>query len=110
MIRVISCDGTLAITQEEAEARLHTEGYRAFRWHDVPGSAYPRHIHETDDCFWVITGEVLFTIADTQYKFKGGDHLYIPARIPHSSEVASTAGATYLVGEKIGPKNYSTHE
>ncbi len=100
LIKIITWDSNAKITQEEAEARLHTEGYRAFRWHDVPGSAYPRHKHETDDCFWVINGEVVFTVEDTQYKLKSGDRLYIPARILHSSEVSSATGATYLVGEK----------
>ncbi len=98
-------------TQEEAEARLRTEGYEAFCWNDVPGMSYPRHRHEYDECLWVLRGELMITIepggllpenVPCEYRLLAGDRLYLPARTPHTARAEATTGVTYLVGSRRG--------
>jgi len=91
-----------ALTQEEAEARLHKEGYESFCWYDVPGTQYPRHRHGYDECVWILRGEIHFTIYEEEYVLKSGDRIYLPARTPHTVQVpdAHGAGVTFLVGQK----------
>jgi quercetin dioxygenase-like cupin family protein len=86
-------------SEQEAEARLHREGYESFRWYDVPGASYPTHRHHYDECIWVLKGEMSFKIGDTEFKLKPGDRLYLPAKIPHTAIVPNDEGVTYLVGE-----------
>ena len=94
--------GTVGATpsEQEAEARLHQEGYRPFRWTDVPGSTYPRHQHMNDECIWVISGEITINIENQDYILKPGDRLYLPKSIPHTACVPLSGPVTYLVGEK----------
>lgn len=87
-------------TEEEAEAKLRQEGYEPFRWHDVPGSKYPRHRHGYDECLWVLAGKIVFTIDGKDYELKPGDKLYLPARVAHTAKVPDAEGVTYLVGQK----------
>jgi quercetin dioxygenase-like cupin family protein len=86
-------------SEQEAEARLHQEGYDTFRWHDVPGTTYPRHQHTYDECIWVLKGEITFKIGESEFKLQSGDRLYLPAKTPHTASVPTDAGVTYLVGE-----------
>jgi quercetin dioxygenase-like cupin family protein len=99
-IRVIRWEKNSAVTEEEAEARLHQEGYESFRWYDVPGASYPKHRHDCDECLWILKGEIHFTIADQTYVLKAGDRIYLPARAPHTAAIPQSGGVTYLVGQK----------
>ncbi len=87
-------------TEQEAEARLHAEGYESFRWHDVPGSTYPRHRHDCDECIWVLTGEITFSVNGQDYPLKPGDRIYLPSATPHTAKVPRSTAVTYLVGQK----------
>ncbi len=87
-------------SQEEAEARLHQEGYESFKWYDVPGACYREHTHEQDECIWVLKGELIFEIEKKIYSLKGGDRLYLPAHLPHTAQVSKNGSVTYLVGQK----------
>ncbi|MBC7693264.1 MAG: cupin domain-containing protein [Methylotenera sp.] len=97
-----------APSEQEAEAKLHQEGYESFRWHDVPGVEYPRHRHEYDECLWILKGEITFNIpaaagvpsVSQTFSLKPGDRLYLPARTAHTAIVPDAAGVTYLVGQK----------
>lgn len=95
-------------TEQEAEARLHREGYDSFRWYDVPGASYPNHRHPYDECIWVLKGQitfkVMFKLNEIEYHLKPGDRLYLPARIPHTAIIPNEAGVTYLVGSKPFPR------
>ncbi len=101
-VRVVTAESGLAPSEEEAEARLHREGYDSFRWYDVPGASYPKHRHEHDECIWVLKGEITFRIGEQDFTLKPGDRLYLPARLPHTAKVSPSAGVTYLVGQKRG--------
>ncbi|MEK6578841.1 MAG: cupin domain-containing protein [Bdellovibrionota bacterium] len=87
-------------TQEEAEAKLHQEGYESYCWHDVSGTLYPRHQHAYDECLWILKGEITFETKEAAFALKPGDRLYMPAGTAHSAKVTSKQGVTYLVGQK----------
>jgi quercetin dioxygenase-like cupin family protein len=91
-----------APSEQEAEAKLHQEGYDSFRWLDVPGATYPRHRHDYDECLWILKGEITFNVDGTDYLLRPGDRLYLPAKTPHTARVPGTASVTYLVGQKRG--------
>jgi mannose-6-phosphate isomerase-like protein (cupin superfamily) len=99
-IKVIQWERTTQLTQEEAEARLHHEGYELFCWHDVSKSNYPKHKHDYDECLWILKGEFHLNINDQTYILKRGDRIYLPSQTLHSSHVPDRNGVTYLVGRK----------
>jgi len=88
-------------TEQEAEARLHQEGYDSFRWYDVAGATYPRHRHQYDECIWVLQGEIIFSVEGTDHRLGPGDRLYLPQRTPHTARVPDEHSVTYLVGRKL---------
>lgn len=89
-------------SQEEAEARLHQEGYDSFCWYDVPGASYPDHGHSHDECLWILKGEIEFHIGGVNYTLRPGDRLYLPKGARHTAKVPRTQGVTYLVGQRRG--------
>ncbi len=102
-MKLIKADPSLdhILTEEEAEAKLHKEGYvQVFKWHDVPGASYPRHRHECDECLWVLKGELIIATKDEEFHLLPGDRLYLPARKPHTAAVPEAHSVTYLVGQK----------
>lgn len=99
-IRIFPWEKVIPLTQEEAEARLHFEGFECFCWYDVPGTSYPKHRHEYDECIWILKGDIEFFVQDHIYHLKGGDRIYLPAQTSHITLVSKSTGATYLVGRK----------
>lgn len=93
-------EGNAPPSTEEAEARLHQEGYESFLWTDVPGVSYPRHRHEKDECIWVLSGEIEFTVEGEVILLKPGDRLYLESRTPHTARVPNQKSVSYLVGSR----------
>ncbi len=57
----------------------------------------PGHTHtREDECFYVLEGEILFTVGDKQTLAKAGDYVYMPKNIPHSFKI-QTDTAKYLL-------------
>lgn len=102
-MKLVHWNGPALPTEEEAEAKLHKEGYTSFKWYDVPGVTYPPHRHAKDECLWVLRGELVVEIEGQEFHLKPGDRFYLPAKTSHTARVPNSASVTYLVGQKIGP-------
>lgn len=100
-VKVVRWNGNSPPSEQEAEARLRTEGYESFCWHDVPGASYPRHRHFHDECIWVLKGEIVFDFEGDTHHLRPGDRLYLPARVAHTAAVPESSSVTYLVGHKV---------
>ncbi len=99
-VRIVKWEKSNSLTQEEAEARLHQEGYQTFCWYDVAGAEYPKHKHKYDECLWILRGEMEFQNDETISLLKNGDRVYLPADVPHKIKVPTHGGVTFLVGQK----------
>jgi mannose-6-phosphate isomerase-like protein (cupin superfamily) len=88
------------VTQEEAEANLHHEGYDTLCWYDVPGVSYPEHAHDYDECLWILRGEFHLTVINQHYVLNTGDRIYLPTGTPHTVGIPDSNGVTYLIGQK----------
>lgn len=99
-LRLIRWTQNSPVTEQEAEARLHQEGYQSFRWYDVAGANYPRHRHACDECLWVLEGEIVITVDGSDYALGAGDRLYLPKGTAHTAHVPPRRSVTYLVGQK----------
>ena len=104
-LRILRWEKASPVTQEEAEAILHKEGYESFCWYDVPGAQYRKHKHVCDECLWILKGEMHFEFDNHVYELKDGDRIYFSAGALHSVEVPSVSSVTYLVGQKSVKKS-----
>ena len=100
-IRILKWEKPIPLTQEEAEARLHQEGYSSFCWYDVPGANYPKHKHSYDECLWILKGEMHFSTQEGTFILGHGDRIYLPASVSHTVEIPAKQGVTFLVGQKL---------
>jgi mannose-6-phosphate isomerase-like protein (cupin superfamily) len=104
LFHIVPWDKKEPITQEEAEARLHIEGYVSYLWHDVTGVTYPTHQHERDECIWILKGEIQFTLKEPDHSqvvtLHPGDRIYLSARLKHSAFVPHKNGVHFLVGQR----------
>lgn len=63
-----------------------------------PGGGPPRHVHtREDEGFYVLEGEVAFTIGGVRHVAGAGTLLHAPRNIPHTFRNESTAQARMLV-------------
>lgn len=53
------------------------------------------YVQAQDEWVLLLTGEARLTVAGQPVSLKAGDHLFLPARTPHTVEQVS-AGATWL--------------
>jgi len=57
----------------------------------------PGHTHTLEDeSFYVLEGEMLFTVGGKEKLLKAGDHIYLPRNIPHGFKI-QTDTAKYLL-------------
>lgn len=62
----------------------------------LPGSGPPLHVHtQEDEAFYVLSGQLSFTVGDEQFLGKAGDFVLVPRGVPHcfkniSAHVAHT--------------------
>ncbi|WP_448702094.1 quercetin 2,3-dioxygenase [Mucilaginibacter sp. AW1-3] len=57
----------------------------------------PGHTHtREDESFYVLEGEMLFTVGGKEKLLKAGDHIYLPKGIPHGFKI-QTDTAKYLL-------------
>mgnify|MGYP003394760757 CR=1 FL=1 len=87
-------------SQEEAEARLHREGYTCYCWYDVPGTIYPGHQHSHDECIWLLKGEMEYEVGGQIFELKAGDRLFLPKGTAHTAKVPKSMSVTFIVGQK----------
>ena len=99
-LKMVPAQGSIAVSQQEAEALLRKEGFESFCWYDVPGSTYPHHSHPCDECLWLLKGQLTITVGEQAYALRPGDRLYLPKGVAHTAEVPKPASATYLIGQR----------
>jgi len=100
LIKVVRHSNNQILSEQEIEAHLFKEGYQPFKWNDVAGVTYPRHVHTVEECIWVVKGEIIFEVDGQEYHLKAGDKIYLPANARHSAKVPTAASVTYFIGQK----------
>jgi quercetin dioxygenase-like cupin family protein len=82
-----------------------TGGYEVTMQKGNAGSGPPLHSHPWDECFFVLSGEVEFSIEQRQIKAKPGTMFHLPAGTPHGFTIKQN-GTTML--EFTGQGSQST--
>jgi uncharacterized cupin superfamily protein len=72
--------------------------------HRAPhGDSPPLHVHRTEDeIFYVLEGELRFTVDGTEHRAGPGAALAAPRGVPHTYRVESPAGARWLTVTQRG--------
>ena len=84
----------------QLRSKLKEEGYSLFEWQDSPQAYYSPHQHPHDEYIVVVSGEIVFTIDDKDFKLTAGDALDLPAGTVHSSRNKGKASVVYFICTK----------
>ncbi len=98
-LEVIRWNGDELPDEEILRQRLQEEGYDVFRWRDEAGMDYQLHSHDSDQCLWVMSGEMVFGAEGSEFALRRGDRLVLPRGTKHSAR-SGRDGVTYLIAER----------
>ncbi len=64
--------------------------FALFEAKGVPGMEPPPHTHtREDESFYILEGELLFTIGEREFKATAGDYVFMPRNVRHQFKVLS---------------------
>lgn len=65
---------------------------------DPPGVEAPLHVHHCEDeAFWILEGDVTFTVGGTTIEATAGDFVFGPRDVPHAYRVGDTGSRMLFV-------------
>ena len=70
-------------TADRFDGHPHGSSVSVFLSHNTPGTGAPLHKHPYEETFFVIEGDVLFTVDGKEIEAGDGDIIVVPANTPH---------------------------
>ena len=84
-------------------ADVHADGdYTLIDMLLPPGDQPPLHVHDADEGFLVLEGELTLWAGDDQLVLRHGDFVNAPAGVPHTYRVTSEGRARVIVSSNTG--------
>ena len=93
---------TLEIERAAIEKDWHARGFSCGMWIDHAGHAWNDTIHETDELFLVLAGDLEIEIAGRCIRPRIGEEILIPAQVPHRVRNVGHRTARWLYGKRTG--------
>lgn len=81
-LQVVAGDRIWVLASKEA-----TQGYEVFLQEGQPGSGPRSHSHDWDETFYVIEGDLTFSIDGEEMKAKAGTFVHLPAGTLHEFKI-----------------------
>jgi len=81
-LQVVASDRIWVLASKEA-----TQGYEVFLQEGQPGSGPRSHSHDWDETFYVIEGDLTFSIDGEEMKAKAGTFVHLPAGTLHEFKI-----------------------
>ena len=76
----------------------HKRGFSCDLWVDPPGKVWEDYVHQTDELFMVLEGEVELEMGGTTFYPKSGEEILIPANEKHSVRNIGKVQSRWLYG------------
>ncbi len=67
-------------------------------WNDPPGQVWEDYVHDTDELFMVIEGQVELEMQGRRWTPRAGEEVLIPARVVHSVRNVGEGPSRWLYG------------
>lgn len=84
----------------DIEKEWKTRGFSFAVWEDPPGKTWEDYVHDVDELFMVLEGDVELEISGKKLKPKPGEEILIPANVTHSVRTSPVCGSRWLYGYK----------
>lgn len=83
---------------KQIEKDWHNRGFSFGIWTDPPGQTWEGYVHDTDELFMVMEGNVELEMQGKKRPLKIGEEILIPARAVHSVRTRGASGSRWLYG------------
>jgi len=82
----------------------HTHGaFALIEQNNEPGTSVPEHFHtQEDEIFYVLEGEMEFTVSKEKILAAPGTTVFLPKGVPHSFKVTSKGARTLIMLQPAG--------
>jgi mannose-6-phosphate isomerase-like protein (cupin superfamily) len=77
-----------------------SRGFSFGVWEDPAGQTWEDYVHDVDELFMVIEGDVELEMRGRKLKPKPGEEILIPAKVIHSVRTGPASGSQWLYGYK----------
>lgn len=79
-------------------ASWQERGFSFGSWDDFPNTLWENIVHDKDELFMVVSGEIELELAGKRKRIQPGEEVLIPAGIVRSKRIISPDGAQWLFG------------
>lgn len=90
----------MTLDQESVERSWRERGFSFGVWNDPPGKVWHDFVHDTDELFMVVEGNVELDIAGLMRRPEIGEEILIPAHTVHTVRNAGDTKSRWLYGYK----------
>ena len=80
------------------ERDWRSRGFSFGVWEDPPGQHWVDYVHDVDELFMVIEGDVELELQGRKWKPRAGEEVLIPARESHSVRTSPRSASRWLYG------------
>ncbi len=98
----ISVDATRWPDIKSVERGWRARGFSFGVWTDPPGQVWEDYVHEADELFMVVEGDVELEMGGRKQRLAPGEEVLIPARTTHSVRNVGGTTSRWLYGYKGG--------
>ena len=80
------------------ERDLHARGFSCGFWIDPPGQVWRNYVHNADEVFIVVEGEMELEMQDRVFRPAMGEEVLIPAGVVHTVRNVGPTTARWIYG------------
>lgn len=82
------------------EKNWKSRGFSFAVWEDPPGKTWENYVHDVDELFMILEGNVELELKGRILHPKPGEEILIPARVTHSVRTSPASPSRWLYGYK----------
>ena len=85
---------------KKVEENWLARGFSCGLWTDPPGQVWTDYVHDVDELFMVVSGNVVLEMNGNKFHLKIGEEQLIPANVLHTVRNVAAAQSQWLYGYK----------
>ena len=85
---------------KKIEENWNHRGFSFGIWNDPPGQVWENYIHDVDELFMMVSGDILLEMKGKVLHLKAGEEVLIPAKVTHTVRNIGKIPSRWLYGYK----------
>ena len=90
------------MNKDDVLRKWRERGFTGYLWVDTPGQVWQDYVHEADELFMLLEGDIELEIAGKRLRPKPGEEILIPAHNVHTVRNIGQSASHWLYAYKGG--------